>query len=150
MYGCCDCKNIEIHWQISDLSLIPRACQCSYCAAKGAAYVSKSRSKFEATIHNDNCYGRVHHGSGSATFHECTNCDTVVFVTAEIEGELYGALNAHCLTNPLGFPTPILTHFSKESGATKQQRWRQNWCQPVLILSSSERDTDQLEQERAM
>ena len=133
MYGSCKCKNIEIHWQLIDLSLVPRACQCSYCVSKGAVYVSKSRSRFEALIHDDACYARVQHGSKSATFHECTNCDVVVFVTVVIDGEVYGALNANCLINKIGFSTPVPTDFSAESGAHKQERWRQNWCCPVLI-----------------
>lgn len=133
IYGSCQCKNIEIRWQLIDLSLVPRACQCSYCVSMGAAYVSKSRSRFEATIHDDACYREVKHGSKHAIFHECTNCDVVVFVTAEIDGEIFGALNANCLINKLGFSVPIPTDFSAESGTQKQDRWRKNWCQPVLI-----------------
>lgn len=132
-YGSCKCKNIEIHWQVIDLTLVPRACLCSYCISKGAAYVSKPHSKFEATIHDDNSYSKVQHGSRSAIFHECTNCKIVVFVTAEIGGEVYGALNANCLINKMGFSNPVSTDFSTESGAEKRERWRKNWCQPVLI-----------------
>jgi len=135
MYGSCKCKNIKVQWQVIDLTLVPRACQCSYCISKGAAYVSKSGSKFEVTIHDDNSYGKVRQGSGSAIFHECTNCEVVVFVTAKIGSEVYGALNANCLVNKMGFSTPIATDFSTESGAEKRKRWRQNWCQPVLITS---------------
>ena len=135
MYGSCSCRNIEVRWQITDLSLVPRACQCSYCTSKETAYVSKSRSKFEAIIHDDACYGKVQHGSKNATFHECMNCDVVVFVTAVIDGEVYGALNAKCLINKMGFSTPVLTDFSRESGTQKQERWRRNWCWPVLITS---------------
>ena len=133
MYGYCVCMNIELRWQLTDLCHVPRACQCSYCASKGAAYVSNPGSALEAIILNDSCYATVQHGSMSAVFHECTNCDTVVFVTAEIDGELYGALNANCFTNKLGFSTPVPTDFSTESAGQKRERWRKNWCAPVRI-----------------
>lgn len=135
MYGSCKCKNIEVQWQTIDHSLVPRACQCSYCMSKGAAYVSKSGSKVEATIHDSNSYGKVQHGSKNAIFHECTNCGDVVFVSVEIDGEMYGAINANCLTNKMGFSNPLLTNFSGESGAEKRKRWRENWCHPVLITN---------------
>ena len=135
MYGSCNCKNIEIQWQTIDLSLVPRACQCSYCLAKGAAYVSKTRSSFQAIIHNERCYAKVQQGSRSAIFHECTNCDVVVFVTAQINGDVYGALNANCLLNKVGFSTPIITDFGTESVTQKQHRWAKNWCLPVIIRS---------------
>ena len=134
-YGSCECKNIEIYWEVENLTLTPRACQCGYCMSMGAAYISKSGSTFEANIRTDACYHKVQHGSRNAIFHECTNCHIVVFVTAEMDGTVYGVLNANCLVNQAGLSTPITTNFGTESGAQKQQRWRQNWCQPVLITS---------------
>jgi hypothetical protein len=91
--------NIEICWQITDYSLVPRGCPCDYCAQKSAAYVSKSGSRFAVIIHNSALHRTVQNGSHQAHFRECAHCGDVVFVTAQIEGETYGALNAHCLHN---------------------------------------------------
>jgi hypothetical protein len=134
MKGSCNCSNIEVTWQTVDYSLVPRACQCDYCAQKSAAYVSKSGTKFEVLIRNDDLYRTVQHGSNSAVFHECGNCNQVIFVTAEIEDELYGALNANYLNNKLGFSAPVKVNFSAQSAEQKRERWRLNWCQPVLIF----------------
>ena len=133
MYGSCDCKNIEIHWQIVDLSLVPRACQCSYCAPKDIAYVSKHHSKFEVTIHSLDNYREEQQGSNLATFHECTNCYQIVFVTADIDGTLHGALNADTMENRLTFSEPVKTNPSSLNREEKLERWRQNWCSPVLV-----------------
>jgi hypothetical protein len=76
-------------------SLAPRTCQCEYCFAKSAAYVTKPDTKFEVLIHHKSLHKKVQHGSSSAIFHECSHCRQVIFVTSEIEGELYGALNAN-------------------------------------------------------
>ena len=135
MRGSCSCKNIEVVWHTVDLSVVPRACQCEYCLAKGAAYVSKSGTAVEVRVHNERLHRIITHGSRSARFHECGSCADVVFVTANIDGELYGALNAHCMKNKLGFPVSMPLDFSGQSAAQKWQRWRENWCHPVTITS---------------
>ena len=133
MHGNCRCRNIEVSWQIRDYSLVPRACQCTYCLQHAAAWVSKSGSNFAVTIHNTERYSTVEQGSHTALFHQCANCDQVVFVTTCIDGELYGALNANCMHNKSGFPKPLATDFSAQSAVEKLTRWQQHWCRPVII-----------------
>ena len=116
-------------------NLIPRACQCGYCASKKAAYVTQSGTKFDVLIRSEKLHKKIQHGSNSAVFHECGNCDQVIFVTAEINGELYGALNANHLNNKLGFSTSVEVDFSSQTAIQKKERWRQNWCRPVLMTS---------------
>jgi len=77
----------------------------------------------------------VRQGSEAAVFHECSNCGRVVFVTAEIDGELFGALNANQLSNKYGFAESVKLNFGAQSAAQKRERWRENWCHPVLITS---------------
>ena len=136
--GSCDCNNIQVAWFTVDHSLVPRACGCEYCRGNSAAWVSKSGTRFEVAIQRNEFHRVVRHGSQSAAFHECANCDELVFVTAEISGELYGALNASRLDNKFGFPDPIETDVSSLSAAQKRERWRRNWCCPVLIKSCGE------------
>jgi hypothetical protein len=135
MYGSCCCRNIEIRWQVIDLSLVPRACQCEYCRASKAAWVSKSGSRFKATIRKRELHRETTQGCGLARFHECSSCGDVVFVTAAIDGELYGALNASCMHNPQGFGPAISTEFGKQDSEQKVARWRSNWCHPVRIIA---------------
>ncbi len=138
LLGSCDCHNIEVAWHTVDHSLVPRACQCAYCFGKSAAYVSKSGTRVDVRIRNSRLHKTIQHGSHSADFHECTNCDQVILVTAEIDGELYGALNANKLENRFGFPAPIEVNFSSQSAVEKRERWRQNWCYPVRITTQSD------------
>jgi len=60
----------------------------------------------------------------------------VVFVTAEVDGELYGALNANQFNDQSVVTAPVKLNFSSQSGEEKRQRWRQNWCRPVLVKRS--------------
>ena len=135
MYGCCPCKNIEIHWQLVDLSLVPRACQCSYCLSRHSACVSKAGTHFSVTIHNE-AYHRVRtNGFETAQFHECSVCDRLVFVTSEIEKVLYGAISVYCLHNKQGFAEPVNVSFAGESLTERLARRQQNWCRAEIMNS---------------
>jgi len=58
----------------------------------------------------------------------------VVFVTAEIDGDIYGALNANQSDDQSAVLAPVKMNFSSQSAEEKRQRWRQNGCRPVLIV----------------
>lgn len=135
--GHCDCNNISIRWHCIDHSLVPRACQCDYCSSHRAAYVSKSASRVEINIQQPQYHRSIQHGSHSAVFHECSHCRQVVFVTADIDGVLYGALNARLLDNKISYTSPVATDFSEHSGEQKRQRWSKNWCYPVIIETAT-------------
>jgi hypothetical protein len=131
MRGSCRCKNISVSWRNRDLSLVPRACLCGYCSAKGAAYVSKSGTAVDALIRKGQFHVVREHGSRQAAFHECSYCGDVVIVTVQIEGILYCALNVLCLEDWRRFPQPVAVNFSDHTPEEKLRRWRQNWCYPV-------------------
>jgi len=131
--GRCACGNIGVHWQTIDYSLVPRACNCTYCSGHGAAWVSKPGSRFEAVIRRRDQYRVVRHGNGGAEFHECANCGAAVFVTARLHDTVYGALNARLLDNPHGFADALTTDFGDQTAQQKQDRWRLNWCAPVVV-----------------
>jgi hypothetical protein len=133
MHGSCRCNNLEVTWRTTDYSIVPRACQCDYCRHKDAAYVSKCGTPVELRIHNAGQYTIVTHGSKSAAFHECGACGDIVLVTARIDGETYGALNARCLNNRLGFAAAVAIDYDGQTAEQKQLRWRQNWCSPIRI-----------------
>ena len=135
MRGSCSCNNIQLVWHTVDYSVVPRACQCEYCLAKQAAYVSKSGTAVNVLVHKECLHREIEHGSRNARFHECANCGDVVLVTAEIDGIMYGALNARCMKNALGFPAAAKTDFFGHTAEQKRDRWHQNWCHSVTITS---------------
>jgi hypothetical protein len=138
MRGSCSCNNIQVVWHTVDYSGVPRACQCEYCLAKGAAYVSKSGTSVDVLVHKESQHRITVHGSGNARFHECSGCGDLVFVTATIDGTSYGVLNAMCMKNKLGFPAAVMADVSGQTAAQKRDRWRQNWCYPLSISPGSE------------
>ena len=131
--GSCSCNNMRVNWHTLDHSLVPRACQCAYCLSRSAAYVSKSGTRFEVFIGNSDLHRTSRQGSNSAVFHECAYCNELVFVTASIENDQYGALNANCLNNTFGFGPARPVDYGGQSAQQKLDRWKLNWCCPVLI-----------------
>lgn len=133
MRGGCRCGNISLSWQNVDYSLVPRACGCEYCAARSAAYVSKSGTRVDVVVRKPALLHLRRHGSEQATFNECGHCGDVVFVSAEIEDTDYCAINVHCLEQRNRFPDAIDVNFSDQSPEDKRNRWAQNWCCPVIV-----------------
>lgn len=136
IHGGCKCGNIEIVWQVDEPSLSPRACQCDYCVARNASYVSSPNSEISVTIKNSAFHYIVCHGTNIAEFHECSNCNTLVFVSADINNSIYGVINSSCLPD-LNFEAPVKMQFSQETTHERLVRRSQNWCHPVLITSTS-------------
>ncbi len=127
IYGQCSCGNLKIKWNCIDYSMSPRACQCEYCLSHNAAYVSKPGSVFELSVKDETQHKIVTQGSNTAFFHECSYCQSVVAVTAEIDGELYGIINANILSNKFEFAASVKTNFDGQTKQDKQKRWQQNW-----------------------
>ncbi len=131
--GSCTCNNIQVVWHTVDRSLVPRECQCSYCLFNRFAYVSKARTRFDVIIHRESSHSIHQQAVGRANFHRCQNCGDIVFATSEIDGELYGSLNANCLNSRSGFGAPVNTNRHTQTTIQNENEWRQNWCHPVVI-----------------
>lgn len=132
IHGSCSCGNIEIVWSPNQAPRIPRACQCNYCISKQASYVSEPNSELSAIIHATEFHRIVRHGTNTAEFHECSACNTLVFVSSCIGGETYGVINSICLPS-LSLETAVNMQFEQETEQERLVRRRQNWCHPVLI-----------------
>ena len=137
MRGSCRCENISFHWAVESVPAPPRACQCSYCAAIGAAYVSVPATAIQVFIADENNHSIVRHGTETASFHECTRCGELVLVTSEINSVVYGVINARCLTGAeLQLALPM--NIGEETTLARFVRRQKNWCSPVVIRSMSD------------
>ena len=133
MRGACRCGNIQLNWQTVDLSIVPRACACDFCRARSVLGVGKANSPVRVEIHGAVRHRVLTQGTGTAQFHECGHCDTLVLATCDIDGRLYGVLNAQCLVNPAGFAPAMPLVVTDEPLAERLARRRRNWCSPVVI-----------------
>lgn len=137
--GSCQCKNIQIEWSLVDTSLVPRACQCSYCREKKAAYISKSGTRVEVSIAKPELHTIHLQGDEIAQFHECGNCEDLVFVSATIDNHDYCAVNVHTLDKADLFPNEINADFTQFSKEQSLALWKQNWCDLETIRNKNEK-----------
>lgn len=126
--GRCQCGNIKTKWNCIDYTMSPRACQCRYCSERGAAYVSKPGSQFELSILDKTHHRIVTQGSETASFHECSFCESLIAVTVKIDNTIYGILNVKFLNNKFEFSNPVETNFDNQTKQNKLERWQKNWC----------------------
>jgi hypothetical protein len=133
IYGSCKCGNIQIDWDVDDFVRAPRACQCDYCVSKNASYLSEPDSALSVAIHNPELHRVIRHGTNTAEFHECSACNTLVFVSSIIDGAIYGVVNSQCLDN-IELELPIKMEFTEESAQERLARRCRNWCRPVFII----------------
>ena len=120
-------------WLASDFSPIPRACQCNYCKSINASYVSQSGTKIQITIHNEDKHKIVMHGTNTAAFHVCVNCDKLTIASSSIEGTVYGVINSECLENKDRLKEPQIFSYEGETLEQRLKRRKKNWCSPVLF-----------------
>ena len=132
MDGSCTCGNLFLRWPGAVVSDI-RACQCSYCVEKNAAYASDPAHPFSLSMLDPSLHSVVHNGTGTAEFHECGHCGDLVCVTWSDHEDTYGVVNARCLrdVNSLSISKPIC--FDSESEFERLDRRRRNWCSGVSI-----------------
>ena len=131
--GRCHCGNLSVHWQTVDYSVAPRACQCSFCRERDAAWVSKPGSRVRLAVRDTTGYRVVRQGSETARFYECAHCAAVMLVAFDDGEDTFAALNARYLRNPRGFGATVEVDYSGQGEGDKVPRWRANWCCPVQL-----------------
>jgi len=123
----CSCKNIQVDWDVKSQDLIARLCSCDYCRNKSGEYVSDSDSVFSFKINNPSCHIIFQHGHKTADFHECKNCGTA-FVSCEIDGDLFGVINAKVMGLKDYSIDSVLKDYSTETISMRLARRKKNWC----------------------
>ena len=81
----------------------------AFCVPRGGVWTSNPGSTLAVTIGNAALVSRAQlFGTRTATFHVCSRCGGVPFVTSEIAGHLYAVVNVNVLPSPMrhGFVGP--------------------------------------------
>ena len=71
--GGCHCGNLQLSLQgdIVPAATAPRACDCSFCTAHGAAWISDAQGELVVRVRDADALARYRQGSGSAEFLLC-------------------------------------------------------------------------------
>ena len=128
----CKCGQVDIGVRLTQAisQYVPRACDCDYCRAKDAAYLSDPHG--EAQITSEAAILRFRQGSQQADFLVCPGCDQLVAVTCEIDGQLRGAINARLFSGVADLPAAQPASPKRLSADAKKARWAKIWF-PVEV-----------------
>ena len=138
--GKCHCGNIalKLEWEGTPPEIPARACGCSFCTKHGGVWTSNPLSTLAVTVRNPGLVSKYAFGTRTATFHVCSRCGSVPFVTSEIENHLYAVVNVNVLENV--DPSRLRrasASFEGEDVESRLARRKRNWIANVQITEGS-------------
>ncbi|PPJ43224.1 MULTISPECIES: GFA family protein [unclassified Pseudoxanthomonas] len=135
LQGGCHCGTITLVLSTTRVpaDTVPRACDCSFCRAHGAAWVSDANAQLIIHAHRPECLRRYRQGSLAAQFLLCGECGVLLAVLFEDGERTYAAVNTGCLEERDAFAPTASTSPQRLSPEEKLARWRQLWIGEVSL-----------------
>lgn len=131
--GChCGKVRVELTTSIRPADFRPRACDCSFCAKHGAAYVSDPDGRLRVT--GSEMLAEYRQGSGTARMLLCRACGVLVAAVFEEGGRRYGTVNSKCLEG-VAFGAPQTVSPQTLGAGDKKARWARLWTPDVEIAA---------------
>jgi hypothetical protein len=135
--GQCHCGNIafELEWEGDSPEIPARACGCTFCVKHGGVWTSNRDSRLAVTVHDASLVSKYEFGTRTATFHVCSRCGAVPFVTSEIEDRLYAVVNVNVFENI--DPSRLRrapASFEGEDVESRLARRTRNWIGDVRVV----------------
>jgi len=139
--GACHCGAIQVTLSVAEgaARLSPRHCGCDFCQKHQGLYVSAPDGELEIDIAGQSAVNRYSFGHKTAEFLVCRTCGVVPAVVSEIDGTLYGIVNANALEPPLSVDesqTPT-ADYGAENEADRLSRRKQRWIGKVTVTMGS-------------
>jgi len=133
LQGSCHCGAIGIEYTTCQLpsSVVPRACDCSFCRKHGAAYVSDPSGALAISCADIHALTTYRQGSENARFLMCSGCGVLIAVCFDKGSSSFAAINALCLDRYEEFPAALCSSPQKLSAAEKTARWSTLWIPAV-------------------
>ena len=133
--GGCHCGAITLAFStaLTPETTSPRACDCSFCRAHGAAWISDPAGQLVIRAQVDRLR-RYRQGSLAAQFLLCGECGVLVGVLHEDGERGYAAINAACLEARDAFAASVPASPRTLSADEKTTRWRQLWVGDVRLV----------------
>lgn len=130
--GSCQCNQVELQLTLPKplQEYEPRACDCDFCAQRDVLYVSDPLSRLNIVSTINLFHSKQ--GSEQAQFLSCVNCEQLVAVVTEINGELRGAINAECLDDSSLLAKPVSVNPKSLNPTQKRERWAKSWSKVSL------------------
>ena len=134
--GRCHCGNMafELEWGGDPLEIPARACGCWFCVKHGGVWTSNPKSRLTVTVEDPALVTKYAFGTRTATFHVCSRCGVVPFVTSEIANNVYAVVNVNALEDvDQACLRRTATNFEGEEIESRLARRARNWIADVRV-----------------
>lgn len=143
--GChCGLLRLEFRTATDPARLVPRACDCAFCRAHGAAWLSDPAGALAIAEGRAGAMREYRQGSGAARFLFCGGCGVLVAVVYRHADGVHGAVNAGCLEARDGFAPAVAASPQSLSPAEKTARWLALWIPQVVLAGAGDTDSNRL------
>lgn len=136
--GSCHCGRLRVEFSTDQdaASIVPRACDCSFCQKHGAAYISDPAGRMSIMESEPGATRVYRQGSNAAQFLLCSHCGVLVAVVLEHEARRYGVANAGCLDGHAGLASSVPASPQTLTPEEKLSRWVKLWVPDVVLATS--------------
>ena len=133
--GGCHCGALTLAFStgLVPTATAPRACDCSFCRAHGAAWISDAAARLVIHAQRPDRLRRYRQGSEAAQFLLCGDCGVLVAVVFEDGDQRYAAVNVGCLAARDTFAPAVPASPQRLAPEEKAARWRQLWTSDVQV-----------------
>jgi len=138
--GGCHCGNVklELVWNGDPPQIPARACTCSFCVKHGGVWTSQPDARLRVRIAEAAHVHTYAFGTRTASFHVCSQCGVVPFVSCDIEGRVYAVVNVNSLDGiDPAWLSRASSNFEGEAVESRLARRRNNWIGDVDIGPAS-------------
>jgi hypothetical protein len=137
--GSCHCGRLGLEFRTRRnlATIIPRACDCSFCRKHGAAYISDHDASLSISQSEAGALQEYSQGSNTARFVLCRHCGVLVAVVFKHASGVYGAVNAACLDGDADLGQPVTASPQTLSAEEKVSRWLKLWIPDVVLPVSA-------------
>jgi hypothetical protein len=134
--GChCGALTLDLTTSLIPAETAPRACDCSFCRAHGAAWISDATAQLLIQARRPDRLRRYRQGSDAAQFLLCGDCGVLVAVVFEEADQRFAAVNAGCLDARDAFAPAVPASPRALAPDEKTARWRRLWVRDVQLLA---------------
>lgn len=132
--GChCGAITLALSTALVPATTAPRACDCSFCRAHGAAWISDPDAGLVIRTRRQDRLRRYRQGSQSAQFLLCGDCGVLVAVLLDDPERTYAALNVGSLRARDAFAPAVPASPQTLASDEKLARWRRLWVRDVRM-----------------
>jgi hypothetical protein len=135
--GSCRCGQLRLTARLTQPleSYCPRECDCDFCRARGAAYVSDPLGELTLQVRQADSLRRHRQGDALADMLSCGRCGALVGALYAADGLQHGVVNVQVLDDAKLFGARQTVSPRRLTAAEKITRWREIWFPNVVVRS---------------